>query len=540
MFQQAARYFHTARHLKSGQIFWRLIARLKKQVGLPRVPAPPGDLHGRLNNVVAFSSHDIWNSRERICAGHFNFLNRREQIGRPVNWKAPELPLLWQFNLHYFNYLHLLSPEEQIEICTDWVRANPMGTKVGWHPYPTSLRIVNWCKAELDTPQLLTSLYQQAAYLYRNLENYHPGNHLLENARALIFAGHYFEGQGEASRWLRKGLEIYRKETPVQVLKDGGYFERSPMYHAIILEGYLDVINILPSEHSDRPLLIEAARRMSDFLISVTHPDGSIALFNDATREIALPSQALLQYVRELLHYSPEKKYAFNETGYFIHDSQDVHLIIDGGPLGPDFLLAHAHADIFSFELFLNRLPFIVDSGVFEYQAGEMRSYVRSTHAHNTVCVDKVDQAECWSSFRVARRFAPARVSFYRDGTESRFEGCFNGYAKLIGDEIIHQRLVSCDDKAREIFIQDTVTGEGTHLVESLLHLHPDVSVKHQDDRVILQSADAKCLIEANGQIISMEEGWYCPEFGVRQKNKVLVLGGLQSLPFRLSYKISY
>ncbi len=101
----------------------------------------------------------------------------------------------------------------------------------------------------------------------------------MENAKALVFAGRYFEGQGEAPRWLQKGLRIYRTETPFQVLKDGGYFERSPMYHALILEGYLDIINILPKEHSDLPLLIETARRMSDFISSVNHPAGNIALF---------------------------------------------------------------------------------------------------------------------------------------------------------------------------------------------------------------------------------------------------------------------
>jgi uncharacterized heparinase superfamily protein len=279
---------------------------------------------------------------------------------------------------------------------------------------------------------------------------------------------------------------------------------------------------------------------MSDFLISVTHPDGHLALFNDATREIALPPQVLLRYSEELLNHKPEKKYALDQTGYFIHENQEVQLIIDGGPLGPDFLLAHAHADIFSFELFLKQFPFIVDSGVFEYQAGKMRSYARSTRAHNTVCVDKTDQAECWSSFRVARRFAPSNVSFRRNETESIFEGTFDGYAKLIGDGIIHQRLITCHDKRREIFIQDTIKGSGTHLVESLLHLHPDIFIERKHGQVILRSADVECLIEADEQTISVEEGWYCPEFGLKQKNKVLVIGGVQSLPVRLSYTMKY
>ena len=59
----------------------------------------------------------------------------------------------------------------------------------------------------------------------------------------------------------------------------------APMYHALMLEAYLDIINLLKKEASD---FIETARKMSSFLTSViTHPDGLVALFNDSTHEIA-------------------------------------------------------------------------------------------------------------------------------------------------------------------------------------------------------------------------------------------------------------
>src|SRR5262249_40142557 len=160
-----------------------------------------------------------------------------------------------------------------------------------------------------------------------------PGNHLLENARALIFAGKFFAGQGEAANWLTKGKSIYRRETPAQVLSDGGYFERSPMYHALMLAGYLDIINILGADDSDRALFIDAAKGMSDFLGSMTHPDGQLALFNDATQEVAPATAILLDYARELLGYEARRREAFATTGYFIHQSDTVYLVIDGGEI---------------------------------------------------------------------------------------------------------------------------------------------------------------------------------------------------------------
>jgi uncharacterized heparinase superfamily protein len=374
--------------------------------------------------------------------------------------------------------------------------------------------------------------------LHRTAEYHQPGNHLLENARALIFAGQFFAGQGEADHWLRRGQAIIEKETPLQVLPDGGHFERSPMYHALMLELYLDVLNVLPRDLPLWNILAETARRMTDFLASVLHPDGQLPLLNDATLEIAPPPEALIAYARRLLGYEPVLRPDFPDSGLYVHREPDMFLVIDGGPLGPDYLLAHAHADIFSYELSLGGYRFIVDTGVFEYPAGEMRHHVRSTRAHNTVCVDDTDQAECWGSFRVARRFAPHDVQFHSDCKTTRFNGIFSGYARLIGDGIEHQRTVEIVD--RELRVEDRVSGRGTHRVESRIHLHPEVACVLDGSQAKLTRNGVTCALSTDGGPPRLEDGWYCPEFGVRQRNRVLVLGGPAALPATLRYRIEW
>jgi uncharacterized heparinase superfamily protein len=538
--RRALLLFHTLRYSKPRQIFLRLWGLIKSRTGLIHTPLPPYNLYRAFRPENAFLNHDNWNSREEIKQGNFCFLNHCEPLGSPINWLAAPPPKLWQYNLHYFNYLYLLTPEEQQEICLQWVHANPLGKGLAWHPYPTSLRIVNWCKAQPDDAELLKSIYQQAAFLYRNMESHHPGNHLLENARALIFAGRFFAGQGESEDWFNRGMQIYRRETPRQILPDGGYFERSPMYHALMLMGYLDILNILAAVDKE-PELLDAAKRLSDFLASVTNPEGNISLFNDSTQEIAPATIELLEYSQKLLGQKDEKKPLFAETGYFIHEGVDVYLIIDGGAISPDYLPSHAHADIFSYEFSLMGKPFIVDAGVFEYQAGEMRDYVRSTRAHNTVCVDGKDQAECWGSFRVGRRYPPYNVQFVKTGSRSQFQGSFDGYAKLIGDQITHHRNISCDEERREIVVEDLIEGRGKHLLESCIHLHPDVALVHEGRRVFLKRDEVQCVIEVEeGQDLWIEDSWYCPEFGLKKKNKMLVIGGKLTLPRKLSYKIAF
>ena len=62
---------------------------------------------------------------------------------------------------------------------------------------------------------------------------YKLGNYLLANSKALIFSGLFFKGK-ESELWLVKGEKILNTEYKEQILKDGGHFELSPMYHAII------------------------------------------------------------------------------------------------------------------------------------------------------------------------------------------------------------------------------------------------------------------------------------------------------------------
>ena len=184
-----------------------------------------------------------------------------------------------------------------------WVNENPPGHGNGWEPYLTSLRIVNWIKWSLTIPPdgggvavalppaCLQSLAVQTRWLSRRLEHHLLGNHLFANAKALVYAGAFFVGP-EADRWRTLGLRLLARELAEQILPDGGHFERSPMYHAILLEDVLDLINLAGAYPGllDDAVLTHCrvkAVAMRDWLAVMTHPDGEISFFNDAAFGIA-------------------------------------------------------------------------------------------------------------------------------------------------------------------------------------------------------------------------------------------------------------
>nr|AIA14495.1 Unknown Function [uncultured bacterium] len=173
----------------------------------------------------------------QLSPTRFRFLNAEREVLTQADWNAAGVDKLWLYNLHYFDDLNAADAgarsawhRASIE---KWIAENPPDTGNGWEPYTLSLRIVNWIKWALAgnalTPTALHSLAVQCRYLSRRLEYHLLGNHLFANAKALVFAGLFFEGP-EADAWLRTGLDILRREVPEQVLPDGGHFERSPMY----------------------------------------------------------------------------------------------------------------------------------------------------------------------------------------------------------------------------------------------------------------------------------------------------------------------
>ena len=120
-------------------------------------------------------------------------------------------------------------------------------------------------------------------------------NHLIANAKALIFSGVFFSCK-EATKFSRQGEKILKKQIKEQILDDGGHFERSPMYHSIILEDLMDIIelNRLFPNCIDKTLLKEIENTIHKqilWLNSMLHPDKEIAFFNDSSIGIAQSPQ---------------------------------------------------------------------------------------------------------------------------------------------------------------------------------------------------------------------------------------------------------
>ena len=527
------RLLRTVSHLKMRQIAYQLIRRLGPKT---RVSAPAG--------LAPRAGLRIAPPLPRNCGGEpwaFTFLNTRKEFDPArFDWVSRDRDKLWRYNLHYFDCLHEPGRDNGAGLIDGWIAANPQGREDAWEPFPVSLRVVNWVKFFLSPgaptplpPSWAESLGLQARWLARNIEYHLLANHYFKNGKALVFAGVFFDGP-EARSWLRTGLRIVEAELDEQILADGGHFERSPMYHCMILEDCLDLWNLCRdcglAETAPMLRRLEGvAPAMLGFLRRMTHPDGGIALFNDAALGIEPGLEELEGYARRLGLPVPEaagRVECMEASGYFRLSPQpgDV-LLVDCGPVGPDYQPGHAHCDTLSFELSVNGRRVIVDSGCCRYVDGDIRRYNRGNAGHNALTIDGRDQSEVWGAHRVGRRARPLYAWAREEAGGLVFEGAHDGYARLPGGPVHHRRIVW---EGGRIEIRDEVRGAGEHALELRMHVHPDCPVRLDGGSAVVETGALR--ISALEGELEIGAGWHCPGFGRQEACSVLrvrVRGGL-------------
>lgn len=470
----------------------------------------------------------------RLLGSRFTAIGRDLDVGDPPRWDADE-PLLWLYNLHYFGWLDALPPAEQRRLVLDWIeRYAPLRSRAGWWPYPLSLRLRHWARALQDggalapeRARVLASVEMQAECLADTLEHHLRGNHLLESAITLKLLAACTAGPA-ALRWERLADRVLDVELAEQFLLDGGHFERSPMYHALLVQGLLDLANLLPDEDERRVRIVERLPSLLHFLAALTHPDGEIALFNDAAFGIAPEPRQLFAYAASLGFQAPPLAAgSFPETGYHVWRQGGDALFVDAGPIGPDYLSTHGHGDLFSWELSLDGRRVVVDGGTSTYAEGEERAWARSTRAHNTVEIDGLDQCEFFGAFRVGRRGRPKGVEARVSEQGLRLSGWHDGYRRLPGRPVHRRELVS--DARGAVAVWDRVDSSTEHAVVSRVRFAPGAEVAVTGAHSAAIALDGRQLsLQCYGASLRLEPGFYAARFGEREPCSVLALHKLE------------
>lgn len=507
-FHQVTRLYHTLKHLKFTQVYHQIKYRL---VNPKRLAIP---WKGSFAQVVLVDfpekqkslslSNDVWS---------FRFLNLEKSFSEEsLDWSFADCGMLWTYNLNYFDWLHQpgITIEQGLETLSQFYATSAEKNPIILHPYPTSLRIINTAKFiskwDIKEEGLYHEVVSDLKFLSGRLEYHLLANHLLENAFALYIGG-LITDQKEITE---KGKKLLIHELKEQVLVDGMHYERSPMYHLIILERLLDAYNFAKAVGDDLELVLKSyAAKMTSLAMNWKDLD-RIPMMQDSAYDIALSVSDILEYSKRLLEQDyPSKSNDLTDSGYRRLVSENFTLFANVGSIGPSYQPAHAHSDELSFELFHSGTPIIVDTGISTYEKNVTRFKERSSVSHNCVSINCQNLSDVWAGFRVGERAI----------VESQSTSVFIQATCKANKLLISRNFEVISDG---FLIVDNVQRNDGLPARGCLHLHPDVNLEKLDSHKFKVS-EFIISISADLNEVWIEDYTYCKGYNNRVSSMKLM-----------------
>jgi hypothetical protein len=509
---------------------------------------------------------------EDVCAGKFTENGVTLELGADPNWLLAGLAHdeEWQIAWTKFYFgLDLAAAYTETgearfqqvweKLVASWIRQVP----VDFGPTDAiARRIQNWIYAWnifADSPhfaglaegldeKIVASVAAQTRYLRNHLTA--ERNHRTLELYALLMVALALPEAALDADLLDFAMEAFYQNLLTDVRPDGVHREHSTHYHMMVLRSYLGARENVrrfglsfPADYDER------LERACEFAMHCHRPDGGIPTLSDSD---AGNYQDLLQLAASMLSRSdflyaatagaqglaPEKRYAgFPSAGYYIQRSgwgngetrfnQEGFLIFDCGALGDG---GHGHYDMLNVEIAAQGKSLVIDPGRYTYSEHppNFRHWFKGTAAHNTVCIDGLDQVpyrrgkpkKPLPQARLIERLSAPGFDFLCGAAESP---CY---------EVVHTRRIFYIADEYWI-IWDSLAGERPHHFDLRFHLAPEAW-----DRIRIAGstvcAPGLALVLSHGSSLQIEPGWFAPLYGVKQKAPVVsaVIEGKSSAEF--------
>lgn len=354
--------------------------------------------------------------------------------GKPIDWQANPTyngyrEWTWQLNRH--NELKLLAHEYRktkekrlaeaaAELFISWVRqAVYPGDCAGyatdcWRTIECGIRMgANWpyvlfsfYKSEAFTDDVLIDWYKSVwEHGERLSRNHMSGNWLIMEMNGLAQISILYPQFCQAQRWRQQAFSSLEEELERQIYPDGFQYELSTGYHDVVVNNYQRLIEVARAFDTPVPdSMLEKLAAACELDIKLMMPDGFVPDINDGSRrsvkktcrirERILPENNRIRWITEKEENGrPEfTSIALPWSGFLVMRTgwlqQDTWALFDAAPFGR----AHQHEDKLSLLLYANGKLLLTEGGNYAYDSSEMRQYVISSRAHNTVRVDSKDQ----------------------------------------------------------------------------------------------------------------------------------------------------
>jgi len=493
---------------------------------------------------------------ESVAAGRFTYFGTQLDLGVEPDWTGASLPadeewrIAWTKFYDGLDLAHAFTEtgDENFlaaweRLVSSWIQRVP----VGWDSSDVAARRVqNWLYAwqrfasapgfrglspGLDE-QLAGSVAEQAAFVRANLSP--ARNHRTFELYTLLLVPLALPQADPGGKLLAEAIDGLYENLIEDVLPDGVHCEASTHYHLLALRSFLGArenarrFDLRFPDGYDRHL-----EQACEFAVHCHRPDGRIPALSDSDTGSYAPLlelAAVLLGRPDFLYAAtagaegtpPGRRYAsFPTGGFFFQRSgwgdqrlgfdEERFLVFDCGPLGAG---GHGHYDLLGIEVAAGGRPLLIDPGRFTYaeESPNWRRWFKGTAAHNTVCVDGLDQ----TPYRRRKPEGPVA------------EGRFLGRMSATGLDVLHGEATSpCYDAVhtrRVVFVgdeywlvEDRLSAPTRHRYDLRFHLAPEAWNETEiadDGGLAVVRAPGLALVFPPTSAPVLEDGWYAPEYG--------------------------
>lgn len=510
-------------------------------------------------SVVDDAHRDLQVARD-ACAGRFTHAGTTLRLGTRPDWLASgtadeEWRIEW---VKLYEGLHLAHAFEQTvdrRYPTTWtalVESFCEQVPVGHDTSDvTARRLQNWLYAwqrfESVDPEsvddttrdlLRARIARDAAHLADHLTA--ERNHRTMELYTLLLVGIAFDDEVRAQR----ALELLADNAAADILDDGVQRERSSDYHMIVLRSLVGaVLNARSAGLRTPATLVDRTHRACTFGLHLQRPDGTTPALSDGDQGDFRPLLRLAASVLDRpdlawaasdgsLGSAPKERMAtFGTGGYAIqrsgwgdrgrHYVDERWAVLDCGPLGDG---GHGHYDHLSVEMMADGRRLVVDPGRYTYDAddADWRHRFKGTAAHNTVCVDGLDQTT----------FHPGKPKGAVSGARLVARHTQPGLDVVTAEtrspnyDAVHVRSLALVADSYWIVV-DELTGEQPHEYVARWHLDPELTLFDEpEERATLTTVrTVGASFSFTPGRLRVEHGWVSPDYGVKTAAPILAVG---------------
>ena len=360
-----------------------------------------------------------------------------------VPWHFADHKIDWEFNPTYNGYkewpwqlsrhpewsllakYYLMTGDEQAavtysDMLDSWIKQavvpvdKPGYATWCWRTIEAGIRMMTWIfqiSVFVNSPAMTDSriteyyisLYEHGWRLRTKCTH---GNWLIMEMHGLLKAALFGEFFKDSDEWYQYAINRLCDELDIQVYPDGFQYELSSGYHALVDSNYrnifiiFDILGIQPPKE-----ILERLEKLFEVYSHICRPSRRLPDINDGNQA------SIIDKMRIASGYYPNRadfkwfatdgaeghapdylSYGFPYAGCAVMrtswDRDAIWAYMDCSPFGR----GHQHEDKLNILLDAYGKVLLTEGGCFDYDTSEMRKYVLSTRAHNTVMLNGKEQ----------------------------------------------------------------------------------------------------------------------------------------------------